>query len=158
MKNLNIAESVTVDKVSAPKQDKSLSNRDRLQKFIEEERKLVKGRFRCYETPGSRQKIQQRKYKELPMFDKWMTDGEVYEVPLWVARWLNGIDVTAHAINGQVNSCSYPIHGFKMQHADDLRSGQEALTEGGITIVPKENIVKRERRYGFESLEFSVDQ
>ncbi len=158
MKTLNIAESVTVDKpMPAKEEEKTVSNRDRLQKFIQEEKKLVKGRFRCYETPGSRQKIQQRKYKELPMFEKWMTDGETYEVPLWVARWLNGIDVTAHAINGKINSCSYPIHGFQMAHANDLRPGEEAVCEGGITVVPKENIVKRERRYGFESLEFSVE-
>lgn len=158
MKTLNIAENVTADKTAPVKEEVKVSSRDRLQKFVQEESKLVKGRFRCYETPGSMQRIQQRKYKELPFFDKWMTDGQVYEVPLWVARWLNGIDVTAQAINGQINSCSYPIHGFQMQHANDLRPGEESLSEGGMTIVPRENIVKRERRYGFESLEFSIDK
>ena len=157
MENLNIAKNVTVDK-PASSEDKKLHNKDRLQKFIQDESKMVKGRFRCYETPGSRQKIQQRKYKEVPMFEKWMTDGETYEVPLWVARWLNGIDVTAHAINGKVNSCSYPVHGFQMQHANDsLKAGEETYNEFGATVLPKENIVKRERRYGFESLEFSVE-
>ncbi len=156
MENLNIAKNVTLDK-PIQNDEKKAASKSRLEKFAQEESRMVKGRFRCYETPGSRQRIQQRKYKQLPMFDKWMTDGETYEVPLWVARWLNGIDVTAHAINGKINSCSYPIHGFQMAHANDLRPGEEAVCEGGITVVPKENIVKRERRYGFESLEFSVE-
>lgn len=156
MENLNIAKNVTLDK-PIQNDEKKAASKSRLEKFAQEESRMVKGRFRCYETPGSRQRIQQRKYKQLPMFDKWMTDGETYEVPLWVARWLNGIDVTAHAINGKVNSCSYPIHGFLMQNANDLKPGQESLIEGGITVVPTENIVKRERRYGFESLEFSLE-
>ena len=45
-----------------------------------------------------------------------------------------------------------------MQHANDsLKAGEETYNEFGATVVPKENIVKRERRYGFESLEFSVE-
>jgi len=157
MKNLNIAESVVTEKPPIHKEDKHESNKDRLRRFVEEESKMVKGRFKCYETPGSRQRIQQRKYKELPMFDKWMTDGEVYEVPLWVARWLNGIDVTAHALNGKINSCSYPVHGFKMGNPNDLKPSHEVAGESGPSLVPIDNIVKRERRYGFESLEFSID-
>jgi hypothetical protein len=157
MKNLNIAESVTVEKPIHVKDDKSGSNKDRLKKFVEEESVLVKGRFRCYETPGSTQRIQQRKYKEVPMFDKYMTDGQVYEVPLWVARWLNGIDVTAHSLNGKINSCSYPVHGFKMGNPNDFRPSQEIAGNEGPMLVPMDNIVKRERRYGFESLEFSVE-
>lgn len=157
MKSLNIAESVTVEKPVMKTEEKSVSNKDRLRKFVEEESKMVKGRFRCYETPGSTQRIQQRKYKEVPMFDKWMTDGQTYEVPLWVARWLNGIDVTAHAINGKVNSCSYAIHGFKMGNPNDFKPSQEVMGQEGPVLVPVDSIVKRERRYGFESLEFSIE-
>lgn len=135
---------------------KPAHSNDKLARFIEEESKMVKGRFRCFENPGSSARIQIRKYKGIPMFDKWMWDGEAYDVPLYVARHLNGIDATATHINGKVNSCSYPIHGF-LSVDNNLVQGQDSMIEGGATVVPKENIVKRVRRYGFESLEFSVE-
>lgn len=127
----------------------------RLQQFMEEERKMVKGRFRCYETPGSRTRIQVRKYKDLPMFDKTMIDNEVYEVPLYVARHLNGVDVTAQHINGKINSCSYPVHGFTFQGNNFPQSveGSGPNGEAGVP-VPLIGVAKRVRRYGFESLEF----
>ncbi len=157
MKELNVAASVTpLVVVSKADPEKIKIGKSKLEKFIEEERKLVKGRFRAIESPGSRQKIQQRKYKDLPMFDQWMTDGEIYEIPLWVARWLNGIDITAEAINGKVNSCSYPIHGFKSA-GEQLAACREEYGPDGIRLVPIDNIAKRERRYAFESLEFSID-
>jgi hypothetical protein len=131
---------------------------EKLKKFVEEERRLVKGRFRCFESPGSRQRIMYRKYKELQMFDKWMTDGEIYEIPLYVARHLNGVDVTAGAIDGKVGSCSYPVHGFKWDQSQPMPQsalGTGAAGEPGIP-VPLVGVAKRIRRYGFESLQFDV--
>jgi hypothetical protein len=90
------------------------------------------------------------------MFDKWMWDGEAYEVPLYVARHLNGIDATATHINGKVNTCSYPVHGF-LSVDNQLVQGQDSVTQDGASVVPREHIAKRIRRYGFESLEFSVE-
>lgn len=130
----------------------------KLKKFVDEERQLVKGRFRCFESPGSRQRIMHKKYKELQMFDKWMTDGEVYEVPLYVARYLNGVDVTAGAIDGKIGSCSYPVHGFKWDQGNPMpisALGSGPTGESGIP-VPLVGIAKRVRRYGFESLQFDV--
>lgn len=158
MSKLNIAASVT----TAPKiivqeeNDEVKARKDRLHAFVVEESKLVKGRFRCFDNPGSSVRIQVRKYKELPMFDKTMIDEGTYEVPLYVARHLNGIDATATHINGKVNSCSYPIHGFKAV-GDQLPGSQEVMGPDGLTLAPRDNIVKRVRRYGFESLEFSVE-
>lgn len=126
--------------------------KEKLKKFIEEETKIVKGRFRCFETPGSIQKISVLKYPGVPMFQKEMIDGEVYDVPLYVARFLNGTDVTAGAIDGKVHTCSYPIHGFKM-HGNELTPS--AIGDNGIP-VPIIGVVKRNRRYGFESLEFGT--
>jgi hypothetical protein len=164
MKTLNIAASVTSDKPSkittdisdAPKENRTISNNERLQRFIEEETKTVKGRFRCFDNPGSSVRIQVRKYKGVPMFDKTMIDEGTYEIPLYVARHLNGIDATATHINGKINSCSYPIHGFKSV-GDQLPASQEVMGPDGLTLAPRDNIVKRVRRYGFESLEFSVE-
>ncbi|KKN67873.1 hypothetical protein LCGC14_0456600 [marine sediment metagenome] len=112
-----------------------------LQKFIEEECKPVKGIFKNYECPGGAAKITQHKYRGQPLFAKTMEDGQEYEVPLWVARWLNGIDVTAKACNGRIGSCSYARH----QYSVDRNTGQPIQIEG-----------QRRQRYGFQSLDFSV--
>lgn len=137
----------------------NIDTQSRLQRLIKEESKIVKGRFRCFDSPGSRQRIQVRKYKEVPMFDKWMTDGEAYEIPLYVARHLNGIDAVAEGLNGKIGSCSYPIHGFKWETNRPMPHSQEGLgpnNEFGIPI-PLTNVAKRVRRFGFESLEFGLD-
>lgn len=146
------AATITTDSPHIPVSAKD-STKDRLKKFIEEETKLVKGRFRCFETPGLTTRIQVRKYPGVPMFDMTMRDGEVYEVPLYVARHLNGVDVTASAIDGKVNSCSYAVHGFSMHSPNDL--AHSAMDGGGIP-VPIIRAQKYTRRYGFESLEFSL--
>jgi hypothetical protein len=157
MKELNVAASVTpLVVVSKADPEKVRIGRDKLKAFIEEETKLVKGRFRCLDNPGSAVRIQVRKYKDVPMFDKTMIDEGTYEIPLYVARHLNGIDATATHINGKINSCSYPIHGFKA-HGDQLAASTETMGPDGITLIPIDNVVKRVRRYGFESLEFSID-
>lgn len=164
MKNLNIAASVTADKptkiitdgVGAPEVTRLTSNKDKLQAFIQEETKMVKGRFRCFDNPGSSVRIQVRKYKGVQMFDKTMIDEGTYEIPLYVARHLNGIDATATFINGKVNTCSYPVHGFKSD-GNNLPASYETVGPDGLTLAPLDNIAKRVRRYGFESLEFSVE-
>lgn len=154
MAKLNIAASVTSEKPEPTLATKSA--KDRLQEFVKEETKMVKGRFRCFETPGQTCHIQIRKYKDVPMFDKWMVDEGIYEVPLYVARHLNGIDATATSLNGKINSCAYPIHGFKSEN-DQLAPSQEALIPGmGPSYVPLNNNAKYQRRYGFESMEFNV--
>ena len=63
-------------------------------------------------------------------------DGKEYEVPLWVARHLNGIDATAAGIRGKVNSCAYPVHHYQI----DPQSGLSSVEVGTVR-----------RRYGFQS-------
>lgn len=155
MGKLNIAESVTSEKSIKIEPEKS--SKDRLEKLIQEETKIVKGRFRCFDNPDSLCRIQVRKYKNVPMFDKWMADGGIYEVPLYVARHLNGIDACAQALNGKINSCAYPVHGFKSEN-DVLPPSQEALVPGqGPSYVPLNSNAKYIRRYGFESMEFNIE-
>jgi len=125
----------------------------RLEKLIEEEgKKLVKGRFRNYETPGASVEIQCRKYPEnkVPFFKKKMLDNEIYEIPLYVARWLNGTDICAEALNGRINSCSFVVHGYAAQ--PDGSFTQSDQDEHGIPVPIFTN--KYTRRYGFESLEY----
>ena len=81
-----------------------LNARERQKQRIEEERiresKLVRGQFRFDEVPGGVMKdVPFRKYPGDPILRKTFVDGEIYEIPLWMAKHLN--------------DCSYPIHAHK---------------------------------------------
>lgn len=82
----------------------------RMEKIKKEELHNVKGKFIFHECPGGSVRICQKKYKDVPMFDKVLQDGQMYEIPLWVARYLNGYDKLAGAVNGLINSCGYPVN------------------------------------------------
>ena len=123
-----------------------------LRKFRDEETVLVKGRFKNYESPGCGTKIVVKKYPGIPIFNKWLEDGQLCEVPLYVARHLNGVDVTAKQLGGKTHSCSYATHGFLTNQGGAVACD---LNEQGIPI-PKVGVAKRTRRYGFESLQFDV--
>ncbi len=151
---------------------KEMANK-KLKEFMAEESRPVKGIFQCFENPGGTQKITYKKYPTpaemrkrggdggLEPFAKVMTDGNEYEIPLYVARFLNGTDVTAGALgdmkgNIVIGSCSYGVHGFKYQGntpgSSNLGFGPDGQT--GIP-VPMTAVTKRVRRYGFQSLEFA---
>jgi mannose-6-phosphate isomerase-like protein (cupin superfamily) len=89
------------------------------------DREKVKGIFRFYEVPGGSLSFVFKKYKQdaVERFD--LIDGEMYTIPLGVAKHLN--------TNG-----SYPVHAFTQ--AED---GKQSMKIG-----------KRVRRFGFQSLEF----
>ncbi len=123
------------------------------------ELKLVKGRFRLYEQgrQGGSEKVTWRKYPPeiCPIFQKTMQDGEVYEIPLYAARFINGFDSCAKELNGNIHSCAYAKHGFKMSNPDNLIPSTDGMTESGGGIpVPVAGISSYEKRMGFESLEF----
>ena len=127
--------------------------RAKLAKIIEEEgKRYVKGRFRNYETPGASAEIQVRKFPEdkVPMFKKRMNDNEVYEIPLYVARHLNGTDRCAEAVGGKIYSCSHLVHGFGVKPDGSFADMKE--DDHGIPVPIFTN--KYKKRYGFESLEF----
>lgn len=91
----------------------------------DKDREKVKGIFRFFEVPGGQLSFVFKKYKWDPIERYDMQDGEVYEVPLGVAKHLNQ--------NGW-----YPIHHY-------------ALDESG---KPQSRIGQKKRRFGFQSLEF----
>ena len=146
---------------------KELSNK-KLVELMKEEGRLVKGTFQCFDNPGASQKISYKKYPTpaemrkrgseggLEPFSKVMQDGYEYEIPLYVARFLNGTDVTAGLLgdlkkNTFIGTCSYTVSGFKMQ-GDNLAPSN--LNGEGIP-VPIVGVAKRVKRYGFQSLEFA---
>jgi hypothetical protein len=145
-----VVDSSEVKEIYIPKTKKEQCM-EKLRPYIEEETKLVKGRFRNYETPGGTGTVQMVKYPGIPAFQKTMQDGELYEIPLYVARFLNGVDVLAKGAGEKTHTCSYPVHGFKWDPGTPMPKGQE--DDRGIP-VPIIGVAKRVRRFGFESMEF----
>ena len=91
----------------------------------DKDRQLVKGVFKFYEVPGGSLGFSFKKYKEDPIERYDFVDGEVYSIPLGVAKHLNK--------NGK-----YPVHAYKMDE------------EG----KPTKAIGQMVSRFGFQSLEF----
>ena len=91
----------------------------------DKDREPVKGIFRFYEVPGGSVSFNYRAYKEdeVERFD--LVDGQVYTLPLGVAKHLNK--------NGK-----YPVHRYMTD-------------ENGKPIM---RIGQYVRRFGFQSLEF----
>lgn len=128
-------------------------SRKKLEKLMKEETVNVKGRFRHYETPGASQRFHVRKYANIPPFDKLMTDNEIYEIPLYVARFLNGIDKMAMECGGKINTCAYPEHEFVYDESNNL----DQRRDGQVGRQQKTTVGKWTRRFGFESLQFDID-
>jgi hypothetical protein len=91
----------------------------------DKDRELVKGIFRFHEVPGGTMSFSFKAYKEDPVENFTMVDGEVYTIPLGVAKHLN-------------KNLWYPVH----MHAQDA--------DGKNTI----KIGQKVRRASFQSLEF----
>ncbi len=153
--------------VTPRKEQKVLESRkspdipDYIWEEAKEEIHVVKGRFRLYgeNQSGKTHSVAFRKYPPqiCPMFNKTLRDGEVYEIPLYAARFINGFDKSAKKLNGNIHSCAYAKHGFKMSGASDLKPSNEGMTESGGGIpVPVAAIASYEQKMGFESLEFDA--
>jgi len=96
----------------------------------DKDREKVRGIFRFYEVPGGGMSFCYKAYKGDPVEKYTLVDGEVYSLPLGVAKHLNK--------NGW-----YPVHEYMK---DD-------------TGRPHMMIGKKKRRFGFQSLEFvDVDE
>lgn len=149
-KEVNVIDSVLPTGV-AEKYDDSTKQKakEKLERMMKDDLRKVRGTFQFFECPGGSQRIQLRKYKG-HFFDQVMVDGEEYTVPLYVARHLNGIDITAEALNGKINSCAYPIHGFISKNNELAPS---STGEGGIP-VPIVGPTRWKKRFGFQYSDF----
>jgi hypothetical protein len=96
-----------------------------LKRQRDEDREVVRGVFRFYEVPGGSMNFVFRAYKEDKVERYDLVDGQVYSIPLGVAKHLNK--------NGW-----YPVHAYTQ-------------TEGGGHAM---KIGHKVRRFGFQSLEF----
>jgi hypothetical protein len=91
----------------------------------DKDREIVKGIFRFHEVPGGEMRFVYKFYKEDQVELYELKDGEVYSIPLGVARHLN-------------KDCNYPVHSFM-------------LDEYGKPIM---RIGQKVQRCSFQSLEF----
>jgi len=99
-----------------------------LKKQREDDHKMVKGVFRCYEPRGGSFTFCFKKYKGDQNLKFTMVDGETYDIPLMVAKHLN-------------QNCWYPRH-------------THVLDANGCATVDNNTKVKR---CSFESLEFYAE-
>lgn len=98
----------------------------------------VKGIFRFYEVPGGTISFPFLKWKGDEVEIYTMTDGQMYTVPLMVAKHLN-------------ENCWYPEYGYLPGESGEMR----AKDTGAFFGAGKRQAVKmRVRRMGFQSLEF----
>jgi len=91
----------------------------------DKDREKVRGIFHYHEVPGGRMSFVFKAYKEDPVEKYDLIDGQIYTLPLGVARHLN-------------KNVSYPVHA----HAQDE------------TGLPSTKIGEVVRRTSFQSLEF----
>lgn len=98
---------------------------EEMRKLRDKDNKIVKGIFRCYEPRGGSMTFSFKKYKGDEVFKMTMVDGDIYNIPLMVAKHLN-------------QNCWYPQHS----HVLDANGN------------PSVEVGKKVHRCSFESLEF----
>lgn len=111
----------TIKELTARKEAKKQS----LKYQRDKDREMVRGKFMFYEVPGGEVTFPFRKYKEDQIETYTFRDGEIYTIPLGVAKHL-------------ANDCWYPVHHFQQD-------------ENG---KPHVKIGQKVHRMGFQSLEF----
>lgn len=104
---------------------KEVNKKPNLKYLRDKDREIVKGKFIFHEVPGGMMSFVFRKYKEDPVERYDLVDGQIYSLPLGVAKHLN-------------KNCWYPIHSF-------------ATDEHG---KPVQKVGQQVRRCSFQSLEF----
>ena len=115
------------EKKAEPKKENLRYQRDR-------DRQKVQGVFRFHEVPGGRMEFVYKKYKGDPIEKFDFVDGQVYTIPLGVAKHLN-------------SNCWYPQYDYVkadgMIRVDNNFSGNKTM-----------QVQKKKRRVSFQSLEF----
>jgi hypothetical protein len=96
-----------------------------LERKRQRDREIVRGKFIFHECPGGSMEFVYKAYEKDPLERYSLQDGEVYSLPLGVARHLN-------------KNCWYPVHSY-------------AQSEQGL---PSVKIGQKIRRCSFQSLEF----
>ena len=104
----------------------------------DKDREKVKGIFRFYEVPGGGISFVYRAYKGDPIERYDLIDGQVYTLPLGVAKHLNK--------NGWYPQYEYVSGDTSMLAANPV--------QGFGSTMQNMRVGKKVRRFGFQSLEF----
>lgn len=114
-------------KSAVVKKTEPVQNKDpeKLENMRARDAEMVKGIFKFYEVPGGKLTFFYKAYKPDPIERYEMNDGEVYTIPLGVAKHLN-------------RNCWYPVH-------------EHEIDEHGKAST---RIGKKVQRFYFQSLEF----
>lgn len=101
----------------------------------------VKGIFRFHEVPGGEMSLVFREFKgEKPQRYQFY-DGEIYEIPLGLAKHLN-------------RDCWYPEYDYLKGDGTTGAAVQAAGVRGGTPVNQGYRITRKVRRCSFQSLEF----
>jgi len=76
---------------------------EKMKQMQEEDAKLVKGKFTCHDPKGGSVTFPYRKYRDEVTKKYTLEDGNVYTIPLGVARHLNncGREISAHLLDAE---------------------------------------------------------
>lgn len=120
---------MSISTLKKPRNVRKISDEE-MRLLKKKDHKMVKGIFRCYEPRGGSMTFSFRKYKGDDVLKYTLVDGEIYDVPLMVAKHLN-------------QNCWWPKHS----HVLDANGN------------PSIEVGKKVQRCSFESLEFQdVDE
>ena len=122
---MDIAKNVTKAKPETVESATRLKNAENLRAMRDKDRQMVRGVFKYYEVPGGSVGFCFKKYKEDPIEKFDLIDGQIYTIPLGVAKHIN-------------NNTWYPIHEY-------------SKNEDGTSM---QRIGQKIRRMAFQSLEF----
>lgn len=101
------------------------------------DRQPKRGIFKYHEVPGGVLRFPFKKYKEDPVEQFELFDGQIYTLPLGVAKHLN-------------ENCWYPEYSF-VKGDPSLKTGSSYVDSMSM------NVVGKTRRTSFSSLEFMGD-
>ena len=93
------------------------------------DQRLVKGTFRCFDPMGGGARVPYRRYKGEQIENYDLIDGQIYEIPLGLARHLR-------------DNCYEVEHGYVLNNKGE--------------VVPDKNF-KKTKRMTFEPLVFDLD-
>lgn len=105
---------------------KEVKQKPNVKYLRDKDREMVRGIFRFHEVPGGTMMFSVKIWKNDQVENYTLKDGDVYSIPLGVARHLN-------------KNCWYPVHAY-------------AKDENGHPI---QKISQKIRRCSFQSLEFT---
>lgn len=103
----------------------SVKPKPNLKYMRDKDREMVRGKFIFHEVPGGMMSFVFKAYKEDPVERFDLVDGQIYSLPLGVAKHLN-------------KNCWYPVHHY-------------AQDESGTAL---QKVGQKVRRCSFQSLEF----